>query len=199
MEIVFIRHGQTEVNKENRIQGAAVDAELNEVGRAYAKKAAANFNPSVFDVVYSSPMKRAVETAQIFTKGTQKLTLDKRLMEFNFGDWDGQKMDEIAKKYPDILDSWGKINRDYVKYVPNGESYDELAQRCISFLNEVEQKYPDKKVLVVAHGRLIRMMVAHYIADDDLDKLDTMANCALAKVKVKDGAARTVYYNRLLA
>ncbi len=75
MEIVFIRHGQTDVNKDNRLQGAHVDAELNDYGRAYAKKAAANFDEDEFDVVYSSPMKRAVETAKIFTKDKKKINL----------------------------------------------------------------------------------------------------------------------------
>lgn len=84
MEIVFIRHGQTDVNKDNRLQGAHVDAELNDYGRAYAKKAAANFDENKFDVVYSSPMKRAVETAKIFTKGKKKINLDDRLLEFDF-------------------------------------------------------------------------------------------------------------------
>ena len=86
MEIVFIRHGQTDVNKDNRLQGAKVDAELNDYGREYAKKAAENFDESEFDAVYSSPMKRAVETAKIFTKGKKEINLDDRLLEFDFGD-----------------------------------------------------------------------------------------------------------------
>lgn len=199
MEIVFIRHGQTDVNKDNRLQGAEIDAELNEKGRTYAKKAAVNFNEDEFDVVYSSPMKRAVETAKIFTKGKKELHLDKRLVEFDFGDWDGMKMDEINAKHPDVVDPWGKVNRDYVKYAKNGESYEEFNERCGSFLDEMYQKYPDKKVLVVAHGRLIRMMAAHYLTHGDMDQIDTPDNCALAKFSVRDGIVRLYYYNRLLA
>lgn len=199
MEIVFIRHGQTDVNKDNRLQGAQVDAELNERGREYAKKAAANFNEDKFDVVYSSPMKRAVETAKIFTKGKKELKLDPRLLEFDFGDWDGKKMDEIARDYPDVVDPWGKVNRDYVKYALNGESYEEFDKRCGEFLDEMYQKYTDQSVLVVAHGRLIRMMAAHYLTHGDMDKIDTLDNCALAKFSVRDGMARMLYYNRLLA
>lgn len=199
MEIVFIRHGQTDVNKDGRIQGATVDAELNETGRAYAKKAAANFDEKQFDVVYSSPMKRAVETAQIFTKGKKELKLDKRLLEFDFGDWDGKKMSDLAKKYPDAVDPWGKITSSYIKYAKNGESYADLEKRCQDFLAEMEQKYPNKRILVVAHGRLIRMMVAHYLANGDMDKIDTMNNCGLTKFSVKKGIARMKYYNRLLA
>ena len=199
MEIVFIRHGQTDVNKDNRLQGAHVDAELNDYGRAYAKKAAANFDEDEFDVVYSSPMKRAVETAKIFTKDKKKINLDDRLLEFDFGDWDGKKMDDIVKEYPDIVDPWGKVNRNYIRYAKNGESYEAFDKRCGDFLDEMYQKYPDKKVLVVAHGRLIRMMAAHYFTNGDMDKIDTMDNCALAKFSVKKNIARMIFYNRLLA
>ena len=74
MEIVFIRHGQTDVNKDNRLQGAKVDAELNDYGHEYARKAAKNFDESEFDVVYSSPMKRAVETAKILLRVKKRST-----------------------------------------------------------------------------------------------------------------------------
>lgn len=199
MEIVFIRHGQTDVNKDNRLQGAQVNAELNEAGRAYAKKAAANFDDNEFDVVYSSPMKRAVETAKIFTKGKKELNLDKRLLEFDFGEWDGKKVSEIEQEYPDALDAWKIVNRNYTKYAPSGESYEDFEKRCGDFLDEMYRKYPDKKVLVVAHGRLIRMMAAHYIANGNMDLFQTMHNCGLAKFEVKDDAVRMIYYNRLLA
>lgn len=199
MEIVFIRHGQTDVNKDNRLQGALIDAELNEAGREYAKKAAENFDESKFDVVYSSPMKRAIETAKIFTKNKKEINLDKRLLEFDFGEWDGMRMEEIGEKYPDVVDPWGKINRNYVKYAKNGESYEAFDNRCGEFLDEMYQKYPDKKVLVVAHGRLIRMMAAHYLNHGNMDLFDTMDNCALAKFSIRKGIARMDYYNRKLA
>ena len=69
MEIVFIRHGQTDLNKSGRIQGSSVNLSLNKEGREYAEEAAKNFDPSEFDAVYVSPLDRAVETAEIFTKG----------------------------------------------------------------------------------------------------------------------------------
>lgn len=199
MEIVFIRHGQTDVNKVNRLQGAKVNAELNEAGRNYAKKAAKNFDPSEFDRVFTSPLKRAIETAQIFTKGQKELIKDKRLIEFDFGDWDGKLMAEVVAKHPDVVDPWGKINRNYLKYAQNGESYEDFEKRCASFLDEIYQKYPEEKILVVAHGRLIRMMAAHYLNDGNIDQFDTMDNCALTKFSVRQNVARLVYYNRVLA
>ncbi|WEV71085.1 histidine phosphatase family protein [Lactobacillus sp. ESL0785] len=199
MEIVFVRHGQTDLNKTGRIQGSLFDHDLDEAGRAYAKRAAANFDPSSFDIVFSSPMKRALETAQIFTKGQKKINLDKRLIEFNFGEWDGQLLSELGQKYPDAIDPWGKANKNYVKYAPSGESNAELNKRCGEFLDDMVQKYPDKKILVVCHGTLIRMMFAHYFTGGDLNYFDTMKNCALGKISYRDHVPRLNYYNQVLA
>ncbi|MBA1394177.1 histidine phosphatase family protein, partial [Lactobacillus sp. XV13L] len=76
MEIVFVRHGQTDLNKTGRIQGALFDHDLDEEGRAYAERAAAHFDPTPFDLVFSSPMQRALTTARIFTKGQKKINVD---------------------------------------------------------------------------------------------------------------------------
>lgn len=199
MEIVFIRHGQTDLNKSGRIQGAAIDAELNEAGRRTAKAAAAHFDASDFDAVFVSPMKRAVETAEIFTKGQKKLQRDRRLLELDYGDWDGQLLADMIKKYPDAIDPWGKANQHYIKYAKNGESIAHLEERCASFFDEVLSKYPDGKVLVVAHGTLIREMAAHLVAGGKMDAFQTMANCGLAKFSCRKGINRLVYYNRVLA
>ncbi|MDF7669134.1 histidine phosphatase family protein [Lactobacillus sp. ESL0703] len=199
MEIVFVRHGQTDLNKTGCIQGSRFDKELNEAGRAYAEKAAANFDPSEFDVVFSSPMKRALETAQIFTKGQKKIKIDERLVEFNFGEWDGQLLTELGQKYPDAVDPWGKANANYIKYAPHGESNEELNERCGQFLDDLTQNYAGKKVLVVCHGTLIRMMFAHYFTNGDFTYFDTMKNCALAKISYRDHTPRINYYNQVLA
>lgn len=198
MEIVFVRHGQTDLNKTRKIQGALFDHDLDHEGRAYAEKAAANFDPSSFDLVFSSPMKRAVTTAKIFTKGQKEIRLDKRLMEFNFGEWDGQYLTELGKKYPDAIDPWGKAAANHVKYAPSGETFAELNERCGDFLADLHQNYPDKKILVVCHGTLIRMMFAHCFTDGDINAFETMANCALAKISVRENIFRTNYYNRVL-
>ncbi|GGV10808.1 histidine phosphatase family protein [Lactobacillus acetotolerans] len=199
MEIVFVRHGQTDLNKSNCIQGASVNQSLNEEGRKYAEKAAKNFDSTKFNVVYSSPLNRAVETAKIFTKGKKDIILDKRLIEFDFGEWDGLPLDELKSKYPDTVDPWGKVAKSYIKYAPHGESYEHLDQRCGEFLDEMAKKYPNGKVLVVCHGRLIRMMAAHYLANGDMDRFDTIDNCALVKFYYRRNTPRLKYYNKVLA
>lgn len=199
MEIVFIRHGQTDLNKSGRIQGSSVNLSLNKEGREYAEEAAKNFDPSEFDAVYVSPLDRAVETAEIFTKGQKKLIPDDRLLEFDYGEWDGELLTEMKKKHPDAIDPWGKVAKNYVDYASNGETHEELNKRCGDFLDEMYKKYPDGKVLVVAHGTLIRMMAAHYLTHGDISGFDTIANCGLVKFSVRENIARMIYYNRILA
>lgn len=199
MEIVFIRHGQTDLNKTGRIQGSSIDAELNEAGRKLAIESAKNFDEKEFDKVFASPMKRAVETARIFTKDNKDIILDKRLTEFDYGEWDGKLLTEMKEKYPDAIDPWGKADKGYEKYAPNGETFDQLESRCADFLNELKEKYPEDRILVVAHGTLIRMMVAYLIADGNIDAFQTMDNCGGARVSIREGINRLVYYNRIFA
>lgn len=199
MEIEFIRHGQTDLNKTGRIQGSSVDVELNQAGRKLAEKSAKNFDASEFDRVFASPMKRAVETARIFTNDRKDIVLDKRLIEFDYGEWDGHLLSEIKEKHPDALDPWGKTNANYIKYAPHGDTFKNLEVRCANFLDEIEEKYPNDKILVVAHGTLIRMMVAHLITDGNIDAFQTMDNCGVARVSIREGVKRLEFYNRIFA
>lgn len=199
MEIEFIRHGQTDLNKTGRIQGSSVDAELNETGRNLAIESAKNFDESEFDRVFASPMKRAVETARIFTKDKKDIILDKRLMEFDYGEWDGKLLTEMKEQHPDAIDPWGKADSNYIKYAPHGESFAHLKERCAEFMTEIEEKYPNEKILVVAHGTLIRMMIAYLITDGNIDAIQTMDNCGAARVSIRGGIARLEFYNKLFA
>lgn len=199
MEITFVRHGETDLNKENRIQGSATNYPLNEAGEAYARKAAAAFDPEAYDVVFVSPLTRAKQTAEIFTKGKQDLIVDSRITEFDFGEWDGALISELKQAHPDAFDEWNKVNERYLQYAPSGESFEHLAERCQDFLNEVIAKNPDGKVLAICHGSLIRMLAACLVAQGQMENFQTMDNCALAKFECHPNSARMLFYNRILA
>lgn len=66
-------------------------------------------------------------------------------------------------------------------------------------MDDIAKKYPDKKILVVCHGTLIRMMAAHYLTNGDMIHFETVDNCALTKFSYREGIARMNYYNRVLA
>lgn len=199
MELIIVRHGQTDLNKQAMIQGSEVDAPLNATGQAVAEASAKNFDASGFAAVYVSPLKRAVQTAQIFTKGQYKFHYDDRLKEMDYGTWDGHSIAEMKDKYPQCFDPWGFIRDNYIKYATGGESFADLENRCASFLNDLIKKYGQEKILVVCHGATSRMLVAHLFTGGDASRLHQMDNCGLTKIEFAGATPELMYYNRVLA
>lgn len=198
MRIVLLRHGQTDLNKKHLIQGSSVDHNLTVQGREFALRSAEKFHPEKFDLIYSSPLKRAQETANIFVKGKKEILLDDRIKERDFGEWDAKNYFELRHKYPDAFDQGGHIGPNYLKYAPHGETRQHLESRVASFLDDLYQRASDKKVLIVCHGTLARMMTAHYLTHGDMSIFDSLKNCALVAFNVDEHGARLSYYNRLL-
>jgi alpha-ribazole phosphatase len=154
MNLLLIRHGQTNWNLEQRFQGQS-DIPLNETGRKQAQALAERLAAESFDAVYSSDLQRAAETAHIIRKsGFQP---DACLREVNFGDWEGLTYDEIKAKYPEPLAAWE--NDIFKNAPPNGETLERLALRVQSMLNELCEKHEDQKILIVAHGGVLQTLI----------------------------------------
>lgn len=138
--IYFVRHGQTDWNKLGRIQGHS-DTELNEEGKNQAQIVKEKLSGVKFDKVFSSPLKRARETAQIICN--QEIIFDDRLKERFNGELEGKFKSEI-KVFPGFND-------------PNDtrfgiESLKDFKQRINNFLDEITKNYKNQNVLVVTHG-----------------------------------------------
>lgn len=148
MDIVFIRHGKTQLNDLGCFIGNT-DCDISEEGLRQAEKVKGFLDKFSFDGIYVSPLKRTIQTANILSK---KYILDDRLREMNFGVFEGLNYEEIKQKYPDYLRLW---NEDYENYrIPNGESLQDLFDRVEDFIKDVKRKH--KRVLVVTHGGVIR-------------------------------------------
>ena len=138
--IYFVRHGQTEWNKIGRMQGH-IDIELNDEGKNQAQIVKEKLNGIKFDKVFSSPLKRAKETAKIICD--QEIIIDDRLIERYNGELEGKLKTEI-EVFPDFND-------------PNDtrfgiESLDHFKERINSFLDEIVKKYKGKNILVATHA-----------------------------------------------
>jgi alpha-ribazole phosphatase len=154
MNLLLIRHGQTNWNLGQRFQGQS-DIPLNETGRKQAQALAERLAFETFDAVYSSDLQRAAETAKIIC--ASQIHPDPRLREVNFGNWEGMIYDEIKAKYPDTLAAW---EADIFKNAPpNGETLEELALRVQSLLDELREKHDDQKILIVAHGGVLQTLI----------------------------------------
>lgn len=199
MEVVILRHGTTDLNKAAMIQGSSVDPNLSVEGRKFAEKVAENFDSSEFDAVYASPLKRAQETARIFVGDDTPIVTDKRLEELDYGSWDGQSSRELKKKYPDAFDVQGLTTDGMYNHADDIETRKDFENRLADFFEELYQKHPDEKILVVCHGVVARMVCAHYLTGGDISYFGQMDNCGMAKLYFKDDLRRLIFYNRSLA
>ena len=199
MRVVILRHGTTELNKQGMIQGSNVDPDLSKEGRAYAEKAAKNFDPSQFDAVYASPLKRAQQTARIFVGDKTPIITDKRIEELSYGSWDGKSSLEYRKKHPDAFNSKGLINDNIYKYASDVEKREDFRKRIAAFFDDLYKEDANDTVLVVCHGVVSRMICAHFLTNGDIKYFDQMQNCGLAELDINKEYGTLVYYNRVLA
>lgn len=155
MLLFFIRHGQTDYNAERRFQGR-LDIPLNETGRQQAHKIKtllANEN-AVFDVIYSSPLSRAVETAEIISLDIAQPIIEPRLIEIDLGDFDGRLEAEIAGEMGNAAYlKWRQCN--FTVPAPNGESIEDAMKRVKPFLTELHKLPEVEAVGIVAHQGIL--------------------------------------------
>jgi alpha-ribazole phosphatase len=109
-----------------------------------------------FDAIYSSPLQRCIKLAGALNKGD--VLVDHRLMELHFGDWEMQAWDDIPR---DVFDVWAAQYAELAP--PNGETFSQLQQRGLSFLDDIHQQHPSGNIAVVTHGGMIRALIAHVL------------------------------------
>ena len=145
--IYIIRHGQTEKNRANVLQGRS-DIPLNDSGRQQAEEVKDRFIKAGihFDLVYTSPLIRAVQTAAIIAEGIPQLK-DDRLIEMDYGPYEGM---DLANPAPEVLEFF----RDFVHNpAPNGmEPLQAIVFRLGSFLEEIREEAAEKNILISTHA-----------------------------------------------
>jgi broad specificity phosphatase PhoE len=152
MQLTLVRHGVTRWNAERRFQGST-DLPLSEEGRAQAAALALHLAGEAPKRIYSSDLKRALQTAEIIAKPHElSVTADDRLREFGFGGWEGLTWDEIVAKYPGVRAAgW----RDATRYAPEGgERFDAVCERIAAFYSDLLAA-ADDRVIVVTHAGVL--------------------------------------------
>ncbi|MCD5001476.1 histidine phosphatase family protein [Enterococcus saccharolyticus] len=170
MKLYFVRHGHTEWNESNRIQGSQ-DVDLSEKGILQAKKLANKLQKKQLTIskIYSSPQKRAIQTAKSISNKLAISTVVKEgLQEINLGLWEGLTWKEVQEDYASEFNVWFH-NRRY-QIAPEGESYQQLMVRVMSVLEEIiDQNQED--VLIVTHSAVIMCLqcLVHQKAFEQMD------------------------------
>lgn len=170
MKIYIARHGETDSNKSSRLQGQRIDDELNASGIKQAEKLASELVGEKFDVIFSSPLKRAQQTAEIIAREIDVPIIESReIMERDFGEFSGKTWEEmkaIARR-DDLREVDFALEYNYGPY--GGESAKNVEERLVKFVDGLKKHYSDKKILIIAHGGIMKM--AHHIfREKKLDK-----------------------------
>lgn len=169
MKLIFIRHGQTDWNIQGKIQGS-YDIELNETGIKQAIELSDKLTKHKYEFkkIYSSPQKRALNTAEILSDSSniEYVVIDD-LREINMGEWEGLSWEEVEENYPSEYKEW-KSNRRYTS-PPKGESYEDMLQRVIRSLHKIINENKDD-VVIVTHSAVI-MSLQCYITNTPFNKM----------------------------
>lgn len=193
--IVLVRHGETDWNRERRFQGRA-DLPLNALGRAQASELALELAAEPVAAVYTSPLRRAAETAEIVggELGVEIRT-SSALMEVDVGSWSGLTVDEVEVRFPAGYRRWRASGHGW----EDGETYEELGRRVVYGLLDVAREHPSEVVLAVTHGGPIRsaLAAAEGVAFADARwSLPVIPNCAVVRLAVRDGVIEAVAASR---
>lgn len=160
-EFYFIRHAETEVNREAiRICGETPWAELTDKGKEQAKALGTHLKSLEFDAYYTSDVIRTQQTARYFfeARGTlyQRITRDHCLTEQSQGDWEGKIRTEIYTPEIKSQFGWTFIPGDKIK----GESQQQVAARMVCWIKEKANEHPNQRIAIFSHGLAIRYLVA---------------------------------------
>lgn len=156
-ELWLVRHGETIWNQEGRLQGS-MDIELNEGGLEQARRLAEQLKDTEFQSIYSSPLKRALKTAELIAGCTDHtVQIDPRLVEVRMGEWEGMRSVDIRRQYPELV-AIRDADPVYAP-VPGGETVQQLAVRVNQAADEISKRHPRGPVLIVSHGLSIAVLV----------------------------------------
>lgn len=150
-KLLLVRHGQTDWNLKQRLQGHT-DRPLNGVGRRQALAAAERLRDADVDIIVSSDLARAHETAIVIAEQLGlDIEVDARLREYGFGHWEGLTWNAIAEQYPAEAEAWRSDRRHAP---PGGESLADVNRRLTALLAELVQR--QGTILLVGHGGSLR-------------------------------------------
>jgi broad specificity phosphatase PhoE len=195
-ELVLVRHGETTWHADNRYAGSS-DVPLTDRGVAQARRLAAWARSAGLAGVWASDLSRARDTAEASADACGlPLRIDARLREVDFGRAEGLAPDQIEESMPGAMEAF---ERDPVTHhMPGGEDPAAAAVRGIACLRDIEEAHPDQRVLVVAHGTLMRLMLCSLLGiplGDYRRLLPVVRNGALSEIRLRSGKAALLSWN----
>ena len=183
--LVLIRHGETDWNVEGRYQGQA-DPPLNARGLEQARRLAEKLEGQGLNLLYSSPLKRAAQTAEVVAAGLDvPMYLEPRLREIHQGDWQTRLRAEIASLYPETFKRWE--TEPWEVHPPGGEHLSQVQARVDAALDEIIARHPQQTIGIVAHRVPIALIKMRFQdLDPDIIRTLDLPNTYFEPIEVAD-------------
>jgi probable phosphoglycerate mutase len=186
-ELVLIRHGETDMNRELRFQGQ-VNVGLNATGHEQARRLAARMAGEQADAVYVSDLLRARQTAEpIASELALAPVPESGLREQHFGQVDGMRVDDIQREHPEAWAGWLRFEEDFA--MPEGESTRAFHARVMDAVHRVVAAHVGQTLVIVTHGGVLDMIyrTARSLGLSGPRQSD-IPNAGLNRIRVRDGA-----------
>ncbi|HOA17988.1 MAG TPA: histidine phosphatase family protein [Fervidobacterium sp.] len=194
--IYLVRHGSTEWN-EKRIWQGVVDTELSTRGIEEVEKIAKFFKNKSIDAIFSSPMRRALQTADIIASkigyDSDKIIMDNRLRECEIRLWNGKTNEEIAQLYATQFHEWfTNLNSN----IAGVESLESVQKRMYDLLRDVIVHFTNKNVIIVSHAIAMRMLISKVLNLIPPDHLNfVLDNASVSSLISNDGKIKVNFLN----
>jgi broad specificity phosphatase PhoE len=193
-KFILVRHGQTEWNKVERFRGR-IDLILDATGLRQALAAALRIKDWPFSAVYSSPLRRALETAKIIANQLD-LTVESLdgLIDLDFGEWQGLNASEAAKRDADLYRLW--IERPDLVRFPGGEELADVRERVMAVVEDIAVNNPDQVVVLVSHNVVCRVLLCSLLGLDNSHFWQLGQDvCAINAFEIRDGIPTVTLIN----
>jgi broad specificity phosphatase PhoE len=188
--LYLVRHGETEYNRRGIVQGGGIDSELNETGFAQAEALAERLSGEPVDTLYASTLRRAKQTADVLSGPHEPVTKTylRDLEEMEWGVFEGEPpSEERDEAMGTIKNRWREGQYDYA--IEGGESIRDVQSRAHRAMEHIVSRERGKTVIVVTHGRYLRVLLGSVLDDYDLGDMHRLdhSNTCVNRVVHADG------------
>jgi broad specificity phosphatase PhoE len=192
--IIIVRHGRIEWNRVERFRGR-VDIGLDEVGMKQAEVAAKRIREWPISAIYSSPLRRAMDTAQIIATplgfNVQPMS---GIIDIDYGSWQGLSTEQVVARDDNLYSQWIESPQE-VKF-PGGESFAEVRERVASAIGDLIQQYPKETFVLVSHKVICQILILNLLGLDSSHFWQiTQDVCAMNLFEVRGGIPSVLFLN----
>jgi len=194
-KLLLIRHGKTDWNVEARFQGTT-DIPLNDYGYRQALKTAARIKSWQGAPIFSSPLKRAMQTAEAISAGGRSVISLDDLTEINFGVWEGERVSDIKNKDEKALAEW---HRDGFFSIPEKAEPWEQVYKRVSLAVDICLSGEDERIIIIGHGGILRAIMVNLLQLDphSVWRL-AVYNCSISGIDICHGVNNLIFLNDTL-